>query len=108
MISERLGYDVSEIQKESHTSAKSPGTRYTHYKPKAAVRWISSLPKNSHPAVTIFSTPGLLQKLLQMFTPTKITLKPWQATSTITFVRPIIFPALKFILKRFRKSNPTH
>jgi L-threonylcarbamoyladenylate synthase len=49
MISERLGYDVSEIKKESHTSAKSPGTRYTHYKPKAAVRWISSLPKKFSP-----------------------------------------------------------
>lgn len=40
MLSDILGVEVGIQSKKSSTSARSPGTRYTHYKPDAEVRWM--------------------------------------------------------------------
>ncbi len=40
MISDIIGKNVSTSEIKGEMKAKSPGTRYTHYKPKAQVKWL--------------------------------------------------------------------
>ncbi len=45
MIEEILGESVIEQKRKDHSAKKrSPGTRYTHYKPKASVQWLEETP----------------------------------------------------------------
>lgn len=48
-LSEALGEEILPFQeKKNHDSkpVKSPGTKYTHYKPDAEVKWIKKIPKS--------------------------------------------------------------
>jgi L-threonylcarbamoyladenylate synthase len=42
MISSVTGKAVTHTKTDSHTISKSPGTRFTHYKPKASVFWFNT------------------------------------------------------------------
>lgn len=42
MIEDRLGQEVKMMdESDKKTGKKSPGTRFTHYKPKASVKWLA-------------------------------------------------------------------
>jgi len=45
MIKEKSGISVSQESRKDVKTTRSPGTRYTHYKPKASVEWLDDLPK---------------------------------------------------------------
>lgn len=48
MIENILGRKIGEAEHSNSKSAgKSPGTQFTHYKPKAAVHWLSELPSDA-------------------------------------------------------------
>lgn len=42
-ISAALGVEIIETENKSSQTKRSPGTRYTHYKPEAEVHWMKSL-----------------------------------------------------------------
>jgi hypothetical protein len=49
MISETIGKEVPEKPGEAESHRKSPGTRYTHYKPRATVSWLEEIPLEFEP-----------------------------------------------------------
>jgi L-threonylcarbamoyladenylate synthase len=52
MISGVIGKKVSENHNNNSSSrSRSPGTRYTHYKPKASVHWLPAIPKDPDPKI---------------------------------------------------------
>lgn len=46
MILNKTGIHVSQQEGISLQNRKSPGTRFTHYKPKASVSWLNEIPQN--------------------------------------------------------------
>ncbi len=46
MISTKTGIRVTHQTENIKQNSKSPGTRYTHYKPKALVFWLDEVPKS--------------------------------------------------------------
>lgn len=51
MIQDVTGKEVIQSGREESYTKRSPGTRYTHYKPKASVKWMPSLPALSNPNI---------------------------------------------------------
>lgn len=47
MINSIISAEVSENKKNSSRKVKSPGQKYTHYKPEASVTWLHSTPEPS-------------------------------------------------------------
>lgn len=61
MIQHKTGIETMYTPDDQKDLNKSPGTRYTHYKPKATVRWISRIPgqfKESAYYLLHSDTPG--------------------------------------------------
>lgn len=51
MIEEVIQKKVLEDKESDIFRRKSPGTRYTHYKPEASVHWLNRIPSQFNPAV---------------------------------------------------------
>jgi L-threonylcarbamoyladenylate synthase len=51
MIQEKSGISVLQDSRKEKKSHRSPGTRYTHYKPKASVKWFDVLPRQLNPNI---------------------------------------------------------
>ncbi len=64
-IFRKTGIQVTQISSGSSASLKSPGTRYTHYKPNAIVEWIDTIPATFLPDIYyIYHTmnPGIKKR----------------------------------------------
>lgn len=53
-IEDVLGIQVKQTPSNQGQSRRSPGTRYTHYKPNAAVKWMTSQSFSSHESECLY------------------------------------------------------